>query len=233
MIPLWLLCGLDMKYVFCCSSGIYRLFYFCPSLPNMTVSHLGPPQRPFLIKMSGTPGATSFEDEPSTTIPDISLGSLEESFKSPAPIKAQRFVKPPVQFSASSTASTRIRTPSPNRKDVVRRISDEKTPKPNKQANGYFEEGIEEEGQTDTDRRWQSDNIPQRNKRGRPSSDAAKGGVNMTLRDQEKVRGTRAPVSQLLNIYLGYRLSKEGKLLTEAQSALPRRTTRRAGSRSH
>ena len=48
---------------------------------------------------------------------------------------------------------------------------------------------MEEEGQTDTDRRWQSISIPQRNKRGRPSSGAANGGVNMTLREQEKVRG--------------------------------------------
>lgn len=142
--------------------------------------------------MSGTLGATSFEDEPSTTMPDISLGSLEESFKSPAPIKAQRFVKSSVQFSASSAASTRIRTPSPNRKDIARRTSDEKTPKANKQADGYFEEGMEEEGQTDTDRRWQSVSIPQRNKRGRPSSGAANGGVNMTLREQEKVRGASA-----------------------------------------
>ncbi len=141
--------------------------------------------------MSGTLGATSFEDEPSTTIPDISFEWLEESFKSPAPIKAQRSVKPPVQLPASSTASTRIRTPSPNRKDVVRRTSDEKPPKVNKQANGYFEEGVEEEGQTDTDRRWQSGSISQRNKRGRPSSGAAKGGVNMTLREQEKVRVAR------------------------------------------
>lgn len=141
--------------------------------------------------MSGTLGVTSFEDEPSTTMPDISLGSLEESFKSPAPIKAQRFAKPPVPSSISSTASTRVRTPSPNRKDVVRRASDEKTPKAGRQANGYFEEAIEEEGQTDTDRRWQSDSIPQRNKRGRPSSGAAKGGVNMTLREQEKVRKAR------------------------------------------
>lgn len=137
--------------------------------------------------MSGTPGVTSFEDEPSTTIPDISLGSLEESFKSPAPIKAQRFAKPPVQLSISS--STRVRTPSPDRKDTTRRTNDEKTPKANKWANGYFEEGIEEEGQTDTDRRWQSDSIPQRNKRSHPSSGAAKGGVNMTLREQEKVCG--------------------------------------------
>jgi hypothetical protein len=147
--------------------------------------------------MSGTLGATSFEDEPSTTMPDISLGSLEESFKSPAPVMAQRFVKPPVSLPTSSTASTRIRTPSPNRKDVARRISDEKTPKANKQANGYFEEGIEEEGQTDTDRRWKSDSIPQRNKRGRPSSGAAKGGVNMTLREQEKVRGASAICSAI------------------------------------
>jgi len=142
--------------------------------------------------MSGTLGVTSFEDGPSTTIPDISLGSLEESFKSPAPIKTQRFAKPPVQSSASSTGSTRVRTPSPSRADVVRRAGDEKTPKPSKRANGYFEEGIEEEGQTDTDRRWQSDNIPQRNKRGRPSSGAAQGGINMTLREQEKVRGASA-----------------------------------------
>jgi hypothetical protein len=142
--------------------------------------------------MSGTPGVTSFEDEPSATMPDISLGSLEESFKSPAPIKTQRFAKPPVPSSASSTASTRVRTPSPNRKDIIRRTSDERTPKANKRANGYFEEGIEEEGQTDTDRRWQSDSIPQRSKRGRPSSGAAKGGVNMTLREQEKVRGASA-----------------------------------------
>ena len=142
--------------------------------------------------MSGTLGVSSFEDEPSTTMPDISLGSLEESFKSPAPIKVQRFAKPPVQSSASSTASTRVRTPSPNRQDVVRRTSDEKTPKASERVNGYFEETIEEEGQTDTDRRWQSDSIPQRNKRGRPSSGAAKGGVNMTLREQEKVRRARA-----------------------------------------
>jgi len=138
--------------------------------------------------MSGTLGVTSFEDEPSTTMPDISLGSLEESFKSPAPIKAQRFAKPPV---LSSAASTRVRTPSPDRKDIVRRTSDEKTPKASKRTNGYFEEAIEEEGQTDTDRRWQSDSIPQRNKRGRPSSGVAKGGVNMTLREQEKVRRAR------------------------------------------
>jgi hypothetical protein len=143
--------------------------------------------------MSGTLGVTSFEDEPSTTMPDISLGSLEESFKSPAPIKAQRFaLKPPVQSTAPSIASTRVRTPSPNRKDISRRTGDEKTPKANKRVNGYFEEGIEEEGQTDTDRRWQSDSIPQRNKRGRPSSGAAQGGVNMTLREQEKVRRASA-----------------------------------------
>jgi len=138
--------------------------------------------------MSGTLGVTSFEDEPSTTMPDISLGSLEESFKSPAPIKAQLIAKSLVQSTAFSAVSTRVRTPSPNRKGVARRTSDEKTPKADKRANGYFEEGIEEGDQTDTDRRWQTDNIPQRNKRGRPSSGAAKGGVNMTLREQEKVR---------------------------------------------
>ena len=181
-----------MKYVFCCSNGIYRLFV--PTFQGSEDDGFPPwtSATPFRHQMSGTLGATSFEDEPSTTIPDISFGSLEESFKSPAPIKAQRFVKPPVQLSASSAASTRIRTPSPNRKDVVRRTSDEKTPKVNKQANGYFEEGMEEEGQTDTDRRWQSGGVSQRNKRGRPSSGAAKGGVNMTLREQEKVRGVRA-----------------------------------------
>lgn len=145
-----------------------------------------------IVTMSGTLGVTSFDDEPSTTIPDISLGSLEESFKSPAPIKAQRFAKPPAQSSAPSTVSTLVRTPSPNRRDVVRRIADEKTPRASKRANDYFDEAIEEEGQTDTDRRWQSDSVPQRNKRGRPTAGAANGGVNMTLREQEKVRGSSA-----------------------------------------
>jgi hypothetical protein len=179
----WLLCGLCMKLVFCCSSVIYCLFY--PAFPGVScLQLLGPPHGLDVATMSGTLGGTSFEDDPSTTMPDISLGSLEESFKSPAPMKVPRFAKPPVQLSVSSTASTRVRTPSPNHKDIARRTSDERTPKASKR---YFEEGIEEEGQTDTDRRWQSDNIPQRNKRGRPSSGPAKGGVNMTLREQEKV----------------------------------------------
>ena len=117
--------------------------------------------------MSKTHCATIFEDEPSTTMLYKSLGTLEES---PTPIGAPRFERPTAQLPASSTAPTGIRTPYPNRKGVPRRTCNESTAKANKQVNTDFEEGIGEEGQTDTDRRWKIDSVPQRNKRSRPRS---------------------------------------------------------------
>lgn len=127
----------------------------------------------------------------SNTMPDISLGSLEDSFKSPPPLKQLgRFTRPPGQSSTSSTASTRVKTPSPTRKGLARLPSQDKTPKP-KRGGAYFDDKDDEDdtaATTDAERRWQSDSMPPRHKRTRSSIGITKpGAVNMTLREQEKV----------------------------------------------
>lgn len=148
--------------------------------------------------MSAALGANGYDDDTahdsSNTMPDISLGSLDESFKSPPPSKLlPRFSRANPQASTSSTTSTRVKTPSPTRKDLARRPSEDKTPKPARQ-NGYFEDNDEDDTQTENERRWQSDtNGPSRHKRTRSGAGPAKGGVNMTLREQEKVRPCNVP----------------------------------------
>lgn len=86
----------------------------------------------------------------------------------------------------------RLRTPSPPRKGLTRKLTDDvMTPRPGKHSNGFLDDKVDEDTQTDGDRRWESDSPAlTRTKRSRSTLGATKAGGNMTLREQEKVRYT-------------------------------------------
>ncbi|KAG8824819.1 hypothetical protein FRC19_000994 [Serendipita sp. 401] len=129
-------------------------------------------------------------------MPEISLGSLEESFKSPP--RALSKQPPPLSLTGSSTMTNSTST-APNRLDstpkkgLTRRGTEEemRTPKASNGKNGFFDDSMEddEEAIATGDRKWESDSLalPRlgRNKQG--AAGQAKAGVNMTLREQEKV----------------------------------------------
>jgi hypothetical protein len=126
--------------------------------------------------------------ESSNTMPDISLGSLEESFKSPL----RSSLNKPFSLAGSSTmtnSSSAVppKMPSTPKRPLARRGTEEdvKTPKAGDGKNGVFDDNLDDD---EGDRKWESDNLAvSRLARTRGGAGAAKAGVNMTLREQEKV----------------------------------------------
>ncbi|KAG8833328.1 hypothetical protein FRC17_010860 [Serendipita sp. 399] len=133
--------------------------------------------------------------ESSGTMPEISLGSLEESFKSPPrPLSKQ---PPPLSLTSSSTM-TNSTSAVPNKPDatpkkgLVRRGTDEevRTPKASNGRNAFLDDSVEDDDEVTatSDRKWESDSLAlPRLGRGKQGTGPAKVGVNMTLREQEKV----------------------------------------------
>lgn len=127
------------------------------------------------------------------TMPDISLGSLEDSFKSP-PRSLNKLPTPlsltgSTMMSSSSAATGKL--PSTPKKGMLMRRGTEdeaKTPRPADKS-GFLDDSLEEDDPTEATRKWESDNpAAARLGRSRSGTGAAKAGVNMTLREQEKVR---------------------------------------------
>jgi hypothetical protein len=77
--------------------------------------------------------------------------------------------------------------PSTPKRPLARRPTEEdvKTPKAGDAKNGVFDDNLDDD---EGDRKWESDNLAvSRLARTRGGAGAAKAGVNMTLREQEKV----------------------------------------------
>ena len=139
----------------------------------------------------------------SGTVPDISLGSFTSTFSTPA-----RKLRIP----STSTATTAVSPPSSY---FSKRRGEEATPVSKRL--GHVEDGEEEEGDVlDTpdgrkgSERW-GDTTADVSAPGRPKrtrSAGSKGGTNLTLRDQEKVRPyPRGPFVPVMIIHL-YNISK-------------------------
>lgn len=138
-------------------------------------------------------GANDESHESSNTMPDISLGSLEESFKSPP----RSLNKQPAPLSLlgsttmtnSSSSANGNRPGTPKKGSLKRGTEDEvRTPKPADKKGDYLDSNSEDDTQEHS-RKWESDNpAAGRLVRNRSGPGATKAGVNMTLREQEKVR---------------------------------------------
>ena len=122
------------------------------------------------------------------TVPDLSLSSLTSAFSTPG--RALRV--PSASSHTTATSSAPISTPSPpNVPSLSRKRGDEATPAAKRLGlSSHDEEGEDVEGDVlDTpgrEKKWEDTAAtPGRMKRTR--SAGAKGGVNLTLRDQEKV----------------------------------------------
>lgn len=120
-------------------------------------------------------------------MPDISLGSLEESFKSPP----RSSLNKPFSLAGSSTmtnSSSAVppKMPTTPKRTLARRGTEEevKTPKPSEGKDTYFDDNLDDE---DGERKWESDNLAVSRLARSKSGAGAKAGVNMTLREQEKV----------------------------------------------
>lgn len=131
--------------------------------------------------------------ESSNTMPDISLGSLEESFKSPPRMLNKQAAPLSLTGSSTMTNSSSNRPenrPSTPKGQLVRRGTEDevKTPKASNK-NGFLDDSMDEDDAgNDMGRKWESDN-PTAARLGRSKSGVTttKAGVNMTLREQEKV----------------------------------------------
>lgn len=135
-------------------------------------------------------GINDESHDSSNTMPDISLGSLEESFKSPP--RSLTTHPPPLSLLGSTTMtnSTSSGRPSTPKRGLVRRGTedDAKTPKATDKKAEWLDDSFEEEDGKEGDRKWESDNPNvARLARSRSGTGAQKAGVNMTLREQEKV----------------------------------------------
>jgi hypothetical protein len=134
-------------------------------------------------------GLNDDSHDSSNTMPDISLGSLEESFKSPPRSLTQH--PPPLSLLGSTTMtnSSNSARPATPKKTLVRRTTEDeaRTPKPSDKKADWLDDSLEDEDK-DGDRKWESDNpAVARLARSRSGTGAQKAGVNMTLREQEKV----------------------------------------------
>ncbi len=125
--------------------------------------------------------------ESSNTMPDISLGSLEESFKSPP----RSSLNKPFSLAGSSTmtnSSSAVppKMPTTPKRTLARRGTDDdaKTPKAGEAKDTYFEDNMDDD---EGERKWESDNLAVSRLARTKSGAGAKAGVNMTLREQEKV----------------------------------------------
>ena len=125
------------------------------------------------------------------TVPDLSLSSLTSAFSTPG--RALRV--PSASSHTTATSSAPISTPSPpNVPSLSRKRGDEATPAAKRLGlSSHDEEGEDAEGDVlDTpgrEKKWEdAAATPGRMKRTR--SAGSKGGVNLTLRDQEKVSAT-------------------------------------------
>lgn len=124
------------------------------------------------------------------THPDLSLGSLASGFSTPA-----RKLRIPTTTQSSSPSSAPISTPSPpNVPTFARKKADEATPVARRFSSFAHEEDGEDGGADVLDtpgreKKW-GDTLetPAVGRMVRTRSTGAKGGVNLTLRDQEKVR---------------------------------------------
>ncbi|KAH9842418.1 uncharacterized protein C8Q71DRAFT_719987 [Rhodofomes roseus] len=126
------------------------------------------------------------------TVPDLSLSSLTSAFSTPG--RALRV--PSASSHTTATSSAPISTPSPpNVPSLSRRRGDEATPALKRLGlSSYEEEGEEAEADVlDTpgrEKKWEDPaTTPAAGRMKRTRSAGSKGGVNLTLRDQEKASG--------------------------------------------
>ncbi|KAH9930889.1 uncharacterized protein B0H18DRAFT_1083652 [Fomitopsis serialis] len=123
------------------------------------------------------------------TVPDLSLSSFASGFSTPG----RKFRVPSASSHTTATSSAPISTPSPpNVPSLSRRRGDEATPAAKRLGlSSHDEDGEDAEGDVlDTpgrEKKWEDPaTTPAAGRMKRTRSAGAKGGVNLTLRDQEK-----------------------------------------------